>query len=39
MKTALLDERGGLRTYVVVLGSGDEAMAGLTRFAAEHNLQ
>jgi uncharacterized protein len=39
MKTALLDERGGLRTYVVVLDTGDEAMAGLTRVAAEHHLQ
>jgi len=39
MKTALLDERSGLRTYLVVLATGDEAMAELTRFAAEHHLQ
>ena len=39
MKAALLDERGGLRTYAVVLGTGDEAIAALTEFAANHHLQ
>jgi predicted DNA-binding protein with PD1-like motif len=39
MKAALLDERGGLRTYAVVLGTGDEAMGALTEFAANHHLQ
>jgi uncharacterized protein len=39
MKTALLDERGGLRTFAVVLTTGDEALGALTRFAAEQRLQ
>jgi predicted DNA-binding protein with PD1-like motif len=38
MKSALLDERDGLRTFVVVLAAGDEAMTALTSFAADHSL-
>ena len=39
MKTALLGEHGGLRTFVLVLSTGDEAMAALTAFAGEHQLR
>jgi hypothetical protein len=39
MKTALLGEHGGLRTFVLVLSTGDEAMAGLAAFAGEHQLR
>lgn len=38
MKTALLHEDEGLRTFAVVLASGDEAMAALTSLATEHQL-
>ena len=38
MKVSLLDEHDGLRTFAVVLGTGDEAMKSLTAFAAEHRL-
>jgi uncharacterized protein len=38
MKTALLHQHEGLRTFAVVLASGDEAMAALTAFAAERRL-
>jgi predicted DNA-binding protein with PD1-like motif len=38
MKSALIDERDGLRTFVVVLGAGDEAMKALTAFAVERRL-
>jgi predicted DNA-binding protein with PD1-like motif len=38
MKTALLHEDGGLRTFAVVLGNADEAIAALTSFATEHRL-
>jgi len=38
MKSALLAERDGLRTYVVVLDTGDEAMAALASFAKAHKL-
>ncbi len=38
MKTALLDQRGGLRTFVVVFETGDEAMGGLTAFAKAQGL-
>jgi uncharacterized protein len=38
MKVSLLDEHDGLRTFAVVLGTGDEAMAMLTSFAEEHRL-
>jgi len=39
MKTALLGEHGGLRTFVLVLSTGDEAMAALAAFAGEHQLR
>ena len=39
MKTALLHEYEGLRTFAVVVGTGDEAMAALTSFATEHQLR
>lgn len=38
MKTALLNEHGGLRTFVLVLHTGDEAMAALAAFAGGHEL-
>ena len=38
MKSALLDERDGRRTYAVVLSHGDEAVKALAAFAAEHHL-
>jgi uncharacterized protein len=39
MKTALLNEHGGLRTFALVLATGDEAMAALASFASRHQLQ
>ncbi len=39
MKTALLHEHEGLRTFALVLTSGDEVMSAITSFAAEHNLR
>jgi predicted DNA-binding protein with PD1-like motif len=39
MKTALLHEDNDLRTFVVVLGTGDEAMGSLQSFAAEYRLK
>jgi hypothetical protein len=38
MKTALLDERDGLRTLVVVFETGDEVMSRLASFANEQRL-
>jgi predicted DNA-binding protein with PD1-like motif len=38
MKSALLAERDGLRTFVVVMSSGDEALTSLASFAAEQRL-
>jgi uncharacterized protein len=38
MKTALLDQHDGLRTFVVVFETGDEAMSGLTSFAKAQGL-
>jgi predicted DNA-binding protein with PD1-like motif len=38
MKTALLGQHNGLRTFVVVFETGDEAMSGLTSFAKEQGL-
>ena len=38
MKTALLAEHDGLRTFVLVCETGDEAMSTLTSFAAEQCL-
>ena len=39
MKTALLHEHEGLRTFVMVLGTGDEAMGALAAFASERQLK
>jgi predicted DNA-binding protein with PD1-like motif len=39
MKAALLHEHEGLRTFAVILASGDEVMATLTGFAAERQLK
>lgn len=38
MKSVLIAESGGLRTFVVVLATGDEAIAELTSFAGEQQL-
>jgi predicted DNA-binding protein with PD1-like motif len=38
MKSALLDQRDGLRTFVVVMSTGDEAVRAITAFAAERHL-
>ena len=38
MKSALLDQRDGLRTFVVVMATGDEAVRALTAFAADARL-
>jgi uncharacterized protein len=38
MKSALLDERDGLRTYALVLQTGDEAAKALAAFAAGQRL-
>ena len=38
MKAALLHEHEGLRTFALVLASGDEAMSSLTAFATEWQL-
>jgi len=38
MRTALLDERDGLRSFVVVFQTGDEVMGGLTSFAKAQGL-
>ena len=39
MKSALLAERDGLRTFVVVMGTGDEALKTLRAFAAQQRLR
>lgn len=39
MKTALLNEHGGLRTFVVVLETGDEAAAAIASVARQHALR
>ena len=39
MKTALLYEEHDLRTFVVVLQTGDEAMRAIQSFAREHRLR
>ena len=39
MRAALLNEHGGLRTFVLVLDTGDEAMASLVSIAAEQRLR
>lgn len=38
MKTKLLHEADGLRTFAVVFAKGDEAKAGLDAFAREHGV-
>jgi hypothetical protein len=38
MNSTLIDQRDGLRTFVVVLATGDEAIATLTSFAGEQRL-
>jgi predicted DNA-binding protein with PD1-like motif len=38
MKVSLLDQHDGLRTFAIVLSTGDEAMASLTSCAAEYQL-
>lgn len=38
MKSQLIDERGGLRTFVLVLATGDEPIKSLTSFAEEQRL-
>jgi predicted DNA-binding protein with PD1-like motif len=38
MKSALLAERDGLRTFVIVMATDEEALKTLTAFAAEHRL-
>ena len=38
MKTALLAENNGLRTFVLVCETGDDAMKALTAFAADQRL-
>ena len=39
MKETLLNQHGGLRTFAIVLDTGDEAMASLASFAETHQLQ
>lgn len=38
MKSKLLNEHAGLRTFAVVFVSGDDAIEGLKRFAREHRI-
>ena len=38
MRSTLIDQRDGLRTFVVVLATGDEAVSILTTFAGEQRL-
>ena len=38
MKAKLLHDAHGLRTYLVVLSTGEEAMAAITAFASEHRI-
>ncbi len=38
MKTQLLHEQGGEKTFVLIFAAGDEAIAGLTTFAKEKGL-
>ena len=39
MKDTLLNEHGGLRTFAIVLDTGDEAMAAIASFAAARHLR
>ena len=38
MKSKLLNEHGGIRTFAVVFATGDEPVEGLTRFAREQQI-
>src|SRR5438128_683314 len=38
MRSKLIHESDGQRTFVIVMDAGDEAMRELTRFAEEHRL-
>ena len=38
MKSRLIHENGGERTFVLIFETGDEALAGLTAFAKEKQL-
>ncbi|MBV9174503.1 MAG: DNA-binding protein [Chloroflexi bacterium] len=38
MKTRLLDQTAGTRTFVIIFDKDDEAKDGLTQFATEHNV-
>jgi predicted DNA-binding protein with PD1-like motif len=38
MRSKLIHEAAGQRTFVVVMDAGDEAVSELTRFAGEHHL-
>ena len=38
MRSTLVEQRDGLRTFVVVLATGDEAVSAITSFAAEQRL-
>jgi predicted DNA-binding protein with PD1-like motif len=38
MKTTLLHEHQGLRTFAVILAAGEEVMSSISAFATEHNL-
>jgi uncharacterized protein len=39
MKTALLNEDAGLRTFAMILASGDEALSAISSFAAAQQLR
>src|SRR5688572_7130828 len=39
MKDRLLNEHGGLRTFALVLATGDEALSAITSFARERELR
>ena len=39
MKSSLVDEADGRRTYVIVLETGDEVMRPLVEFAIHHDLR
>ena len=38
MRTKLLNENDGSRTFAVIFDTGEDPVAGLTRFAREENL-
>lgn len=39
MRSKLLNENNGLRTFAIIFETGDEAFAGLTDFARQHRLR